>query len=222
MRKGSGLGKLCSVKGCGRKFLSKGLCSLHYERRRRKLAPKCNVGGCLNQSSHRGMCGKHYFRWSKYGNPLDGRVPNGKAQSFLQTFIDPCTDECIPWPFTLGENGYGNNVAGLGSPHVFTCEKFHGKKPTKKHEVAHSCGNRGCINPRHVRWAIHKDNEADKIIHGTTLHGERCGAAKLSNQQVLIIRSKFRKVSNIDLASQFGVSEATISVIGNRKTWKHI
>src|ERR1039458_3356779 len=77
------------------------------------------------------------------------------------------TDQCIAWPFGESGHGYGAKVSDLGYPHQFICRKFHGPEPTAKHEVAHGCGNRICINPKHLRWATHTENEADKLLHGT-------------------------------------------------------
>lgn len=29
------------------------------------------------------------------------------------------------------------------------------------------CHNRGCVNPRHLRWGTRQDNIADRILDGT-------------------------------------------------------
>jgi hypothetical protein len=158
--------KLCTAPECQRPHRAKGLCVLHYEQKRLEGAAPCSVGGCNKRAEKRGLCGAHYFRWRMHGDALAGRSPNGEREAFLTSFQPPETDDCILWPFGDCGHGYGSQVGELGYPHQFVCSKFHGPAPTE-HEVAHGCGNRKCINPKHLRWALHVENEADKFIHGT-------------------------------------------------------
>lgn len=51
--------------------------------------------------------------------------------------------------------------------HRLVCIRRHGPPPTDDLEAAHSCGNAGCVNPRHIRWATRFENAADKKLHGT-------------------------------------------------------
>lgn len=51
--------------------------------------------------------------------------------------------------------------------HRLMCVFVNGDCPPDKNEAAHSCGNRKCVNPAHLRWATYEENGADKIIHGT-------------------------------------------------------
>jgi hypothetical protein len=66
--------------------------------------------------------------------------------------------------------------------------------------------------------------EADKIIHGTTNRGERCGTSKLTEAQVLAIRSEYaeKRTPQATLAKRYGVAQATISFLVNRKRWVYI
>lgn len=149
------------------------MCIFHYEQDRLKNAPYCTVYSCGRRAEKRGMCGAHYFRWRMHGSAEGGRSPNGEREAFLLRFAPRNTDECIPWPFGGSGHGYGSRVGELGYPHQFICQKFNGRSPSSKHEVAHSCGNRICINPMHLRWALHVENEADKFIHGTRKRSTR-------------------------------------------------
>lgn len=51
-------------------------------------------------------------------------------------------------------------------------------------------------------------------------YGERNGMAKLTEANVLAIRKDTRLLR--DVAPAYGVSEATISLIKNRKMWRHV
>lgn len=74
----------CSVEGCERLTLAKGLCKAHYERNRRNGTPGgligparfvrpvrlCSVDGCDRLHKTNGFCALHYQRWCKWGDPL--------------------------------------------------------------------------------------------------------------------------------------------------------
>ena len=51
--------------------------------------------------------------------------------------------------------------------------------------------------------------------------GERNGAAKLTDEKVLEIRNR-GKERQLDLANEYGVSEATIFRVIKRMNWQHI
>lgn len=79
----------CSVEGCDRKPLAKGLCKAHYERNRRNGTPggaigrarvirpqrSCTVEGCERPHKTHGYCAMHYQRWRKWGDPLVCKPP---------------------------------------------------------------------------------------------------------------------------------------------------
>lgn len=104
------------------------------------------------------------------------------------------------------------------------CELAHGKPPTAEHEAAHSCGNGhlGCINPKHLRWATHIENEADKLMHGTRPRGERQGSAKLKTSDVLAIRSMAGKLSQRKIGELFGVQQTHVGRLIRGERWGHI
>ena len=85
------------------------------------------------------------------------------------------------------------------------------------HEVAHADGNR--LNPRleNLRYATRSENAADAIAHGTATRGHKNGGAKLAPEQVIAIRNDRRRLSII--ATEYGVSKATISHVKNYKTY---
>lgn len=131
--------------------------------------------------------------------------------------------DCILWPFAKDQYGYGR-ICNKGA-HRIVCEIAHGNAPSPKHEAAHSCGNGnlGCINPKHLRWATHLENHADRAWHGTNNAGETHGASKLTNEAVVVIRELFAKgQSKASIARRFGVCESNIRKIINGKSWRHV
>jgi hypothetical protein len=182
----------------------------------------CSVDGCNKPRYVRGYCIGHYRRWRLYGNPLDGiRTERGKGLKFLET-ISP-SELCINWPFGCDRHGYGSVKAQKQTKaHRFVCEKFHGPCPPEKHGVAHSCGNRLCVNPAHLRWATFAENEADKELHGTRVRGDQHPSAKLTDQDVRSIRTMIRNASYSKVASAFGISITLVFKIVHREAWKHV
>lgn len=69
---------LCTIEGCGKKHLSGGVCTMHYQRLRkygttddlpRRNARKvCGVDGCDLKSVASGLCDMHYRRVRRYGS----------------------------------------------------------------------------------------------------------------------------------------------------------
>lgn len=52
--------------------------------------------------------------------------------------------------------------------------------------------------------------------------GEKMGRSKLTNEQILEIRSKYPGETGPELSKQYGVSHAMIYNIVKRKNWNHI
>ena len=86
--------------------------------------------------------------------------------------------------------------------------------------VMHTCDNRMCINPRHLRIGTFKDNEQDKISKGRRPDGDNSAVAKLSYKKVAAIRDLYDSGYTLsDLGEMFNVAFQTISSVVNYKTW---
>ena len=96
----------------------------------------------------------------------------------------------------------------------------HGTDPVGQ-LVLHSCDNPGCCNPAHLFIGSDADNNNDKEAKGRGQHpqGEQNGLAKLSNEDAVRIYQSTG--SNVELASQYGVSDTVIRSIREGKTWQH-
>ena len=70
-------------------------------------------------------------------------------------------DECWPWLAGVGSHGYGafypsRRKQVLAHRFALTLES-----PTDlRAEATHECDNKVCVNPRHLRWALHEQNMA--------------------------------------------------------------
>lgn len=228
---------ICVVDGCDNPQKARGYCTKHYLRWKRHGHPTagrspdvkrtpgqlCAVEDCGALATIQVYCSAHYQRIRRHGSPVLGRTSPGCVQAWLEAHVDYNGDECLVWPFARAK-GYarirrnGQNVTAYRVMALLA----HGEPPTPKHHAAHSCGNGpgGCVNPRHLRWATASENQRDRVEHGNSNRGERCGSAKLTEEDVRRIVKQINRVKTGVLASQYGVNFATIRDIEKGRTWK--
>lgn len=182
----------------------------------------CSVEGCENSVECKSLCSKHYQRLKRRGDPLYVWKPATKVVE-LQAYLSASTNECLIWPGARLSSGYAairfENKTQSASRVM--CVIAHGEPPTPTYEAAHSCGNGhlACINPRHLFWKTPTENQADKIIHGTTNRGERSASAKLTEEKVKAIRALDGRYSRREIGDMFGVSRQTAKDIILRRRW---
>lgn len=148
---------------------------------------------------------------------------NGKRQVWVRDVaMAHDSDDCLPAPFNANPNGYVafREDGKTCYIHRRVCELHRGPAPTSDHEAAHSCNNRACGNKRHLDWKLHDANMADQAIHGTRVMGEKCGAAKLTADNVRHIRAS--RSTGKFLADFFGVTPGLVSMIRSDKIWRHL
>ena len=95
----------------------------------------------------------------------------------------------------------------------FVYEQHHGKIPEGM-VVRHTCDNPACINLDHLTLGTQADNVQDMVDRGRTAH-------KLTESDVRSILADTQH-TQIELGEMFGVAHSQISLIKNRKSWKHI
>lgn len=216
---------ICAIPGCCYRVRMRGLCSNHYVEWLAR-GKECSVDGCHKLVCNgRGWCSPHYRRWLRHGDPLAGNAPHRAARQWIFDNRDHHGTECLIWPFGRTGNGYAVVRMDFKQKSMQTasramCEVAHGMPPHPWYEAAHSCGNGsgGCVNPLHLRWATPLDNRGDKLRHGTQSRGSSSATAKLTEAQVLEIRS-MPDLPYSHIAKQFGVSAGTIRRIRKGIDW---
>lgn len=197
------------------------------------MAPRfkpCSIDNC-NGNAHadakgaRGWCRAHYHRWNRYGDPMGGRTRLGEPYQWIVDHVAHDGNACLIWPYSAIASGYGL-VKGGGKrlfAHREMCQLANGEPPSSEHEAAHSCGNGhlGCVHPKHLRWDTHQGNMGDILLHDTHTRGERQPTHKLTEAEVLTIRSLYGSgnISQVQLARQFGVGQVQIGRIIRRERW---
>lgn len=109
--------------------------------------------------------------------------------------------------------------------HRLILETFVGPCP-KNMECRHLDGKRQNNNLENLCWGTRKENQHDRIQHGTNIYakGEKHGRAKLTEQDICTIRKlhKSKKFNQYQLANKFNVSRKNIFQIINKKTWVYL
>lgn len=183
----------------------------------------CSIPDCgrVTRPYGRGWCTMHYRRWQRHGNPLTVlQAPKGAATAFIVKACAYDGDDCLIWPYgqsAYGYGWYGQRGQGGNNAHHYVCETVYGSPSTEMH-AAHECGNRLCVNPKHLAWKTPIENEADKERHGTKMKGERHHMAKLSASDVAKIRQQIGRPSPA-VAKEFGVAKSTVLRIWSGKIW---
>lgn len=99
--------------------------------------------------------------------------------------------------------------------------------PENKPEAAHWDNDRSNNTVENLRWATRKENEEDKVRHGTLTLGTRNGMVKLTPNQVTYVKQmltgKPRGVPPLhqDIADELGVNRSCVTRIANGKRWSH-
>lgn len=195
----------------------------------------CEIPNCGKTHLAHGLCRSHYMRKIRHGDPLAGRTADGVPIEHLRAVLsDRSSKGCVIWPYGRDSDGYGQiwKDGRVQRVHRIVCEEANGAPATPELQAAHSCGNghEGCCNPAHLRWATPAENQADRLVHGTSYRGRRNGPSKLPRTRAVLDESSVRVIrqkladgnSCRSLANVYGVSSMTISKIGRRVLWAHV
>ena len=106
--------------------------------------------------------------------------------------------------------------------HRLVLEAFIGPCPPKPFEGLHYDDDRTNNRLSNLRWGTRSANLHDAIRNGRKAIGQRSWNAKLRDADITAIRALFGRVAYVEIGRRYGVSEATIRQIKNRRTWRHI
>lgn len=123
------------------------------------------------------------------------------------------------------DNGYGRFVVNYDRyyAHVISYMIYHNLQRMDFH-ILHTCDNHRCVNPKHLFLGTQQDNNEDRDAKGRQAKGEDVGSAKLTTEEVLEIKRRYRteNITQTELAEDYNVLPNTISRIINGKRWKHL
>jgi hypothetical protein len=133
----------------------------------------CEVDGCGKPKKGSTYCVMHYTRVRRHGSPhICLTDDSGAPQLFIERLVGTKEADCIHWPFSMCQQGYGRLYYNgkRDRAHRVICFLAHG--PGGDLFATHACGNRSCVNPNHIRWGTPADNNRDTVKHGRRPSGD--------------------------------------------------
>lgn len=146
------------------------------------------------------------------------RVRNGHYAIKKERLLKPTKDKNGYFYVDLHRDG----IRERAYIHRFMLLSFVSPEPNGM-EACHNDGNPENNIISNLRWDTHKNNLADKKIHGTQINGAKHALAKLVDADIYKIY-ELRKtgLSHNAIAIQFGVCRELIGQILRGKKWIHI
>ena len=97
-------------------------------------------------------------------------------------------------------------------------DAFLEPRPSPKHEVRHLDGDKLNTSDSNLAWGTSAQNKADSLKHGAIPHGERHYAAKLTADEVALIRASTEHYRSV--AEAYGVSPHHVHRIRRSEQWR--
>ena len=155
-------------------------------------------------------------------NKLSGRY---EAGPLTENYMPVPESGCWLWLGAVSNAGYGKlglmrngKKVTLGAHRAFY-EAHVGPIP-EGFVIMHSCDNKLCVNPSHLRADTQANNMKDKAVKKRSAYGQRNARSKLTDAQVLEIYSSTEHWGVF--AEKYGVSYWTVRNIKAGKNWSQV
>jgi hypothetical protein len=129
------------------------------------------------------------------------------------------SDSCWIWTGQIHKSGYGclRHKGKFFYAHKFSKEYSLGRIINPGYECCHSCYNKLCVNPSHIREDTRKSNIIDNVLTGNH------NTVKLTVEDVKSIRNMaILGKSDKEISELFNVCRRNINQIRRYKSWKYV
>lgn len=118
---------------------------------------------------------------------------------------------------------YVKAIRGSGTRrHVLVAETYLGPRPEGA-VVRHINGIAGDDRPENLAWGTQAENMRDMASHGTSTHGRKNPMAKISEGDVMEIRSRWAAgESPTSLAKEYRLTQSGVQDIIRGRTWRRL
>lgn len=149
------------------------------------------------------------------------------AERFWEKVEKRGPDDCWEWQATIHRTGYGQFGVARGrmkGAHRIAYRLTHGSIPKGAH-ILHTCDNKRCVNPAHLRTGTNAENCQEAWDRGLQPRraGEDLPWTRYTANEVREVRWLHSEgVSAREIARRYGMSHTNAKDIVRRRTWKHI
>jgi hypothetical protein len=162
---------------------------------------------------------------------LESKMKKYSKEEAIQAFWNKVDkrgeDDCWEWKGSINHSGYGQLT--FDKKHIFAHRLsyiFENGDIPEGMCICHHCDNPGCVNPKHLFIGTVRDNVLDMISKNRKYSnvGENNGRSKLTTDQVIEIRRKYKRriYTQLMLAKEYGVARPSIKDILVGSHWKHL
>lgn len=163
---------------------------------------------------------------------LNGTSLSKYWQEYIKKRIE-YNGECWDWTGTISSSyGHASVKRHPVKAHRLSFWAFKGE-PLNQNFILHTCNNKKCVNPEHLKEGTIRENILDAIRDGlvkpiplekSTKKGSAHGRAKITEKDVLKIRSMAKyKIPYKKISEIFKVSESHIcNIVRPNGNWRHI
>lgn len=132
---------------------------------------------------------------------------------------------CWQWQGALHNDGYAAWNVGGRQVKVHRASYLLSVGPIPKNRfVVHTCGNRACVNPDHLKLVTHKGLYQHNLEHGHVARGERNGFATLTAKKVRRIKrlAASGRHTHRRIGEMVGCHQSNVSRIVAGLYWGHV
>ena len=145
-----------------------------------------------------------------------------EQERFWAKIVVADLNECWLWTASVDSAGYGRFSVSkvIRGAHRIALILETGPPPNSEVFAIHSCDNKRCVNPLHLRWGTHLENVEEAVLRSRFRRGEAHHRSKLTADDVRYIRASTERLANLSI--RFGVEPSGLCLIKQRKAWKHV
>ncbi len=192
----------------------------------------CNNPRCCNPNhlelGYKWRCKMERENTKRTKEPIDYEI--NSHHFWNKVDIKDNIEECWNWMEGIDIGGYGQfwnyteekNIRSHRMAYMLT------KGPIScKFQIQHTCNNRRCCNPNHLRSGTSQENSEYMVKCNRQYHptGENNSLSILTEDQVIEIHKIHKdcpELTQHEIAKMFRVSQPNINQIINGRTWYHI